>query len=217
MKRLLFFLLFFIFCIVVNAQIPYFAGTVDRGKMYAYTSVKARPGVNSIESYTSFQYGITNSFATGTDLYTSSGNAFWGLLLRYGLKVSRWYNVGMQLTPSFDLSNSFKFNYLTSGLYMNGAISTDGNLFWCSNTWLGINKGVEDTINQWTYLGYALKPTKKTSLTPMIGEIHSWRFDNDLDLACGIYYSVKKFNFYFWGNDFFKSHPRLVFGFDITL
>lgn len=202
---------------MLKAQIPYFAETVNIGKMYAYSSVKARPGINAIESYTSFQYGIADSFAAGTDLYTTSGYAYWGFLLRYGLKVNKWYKVGVQLTPSFDLSNNFKFNYLTSGLYMNGAISADEKLFWCSNTWIGTNKGVEDTINQWTYIGYSIKTTKKTSLTPMIGELHSWKFDNDFDLGFGAYYSVKGFNFYLWGNDFFKSHPRLVFGFDITL
>ena len=30
----------------VMAQIPYFAGTVGDGKLYGYTSVKARPGIN---------------------------------------------------------------------------------------------------------------------------------------------------------------------------
>ena len=39
------------------AQIPYFAGTVGDGKLYGYSSVKVRPGINHQETYTTFQYG----------------------------------------------------------------------------------------------------------------------------------------------------------------
>ena len=46
-----------LFSMKVIAQIPYFAGTVGDGKLYGYTSVKARPGINHQETYTTFQYG----------------------------------------------------------------------------------------------------------------------------------------------------------------
>ena len=117
------------------AQIPYFAKTVDQDRMYAYTSMKVRPGINSQETYTTFQYGLSNSLATGLDLYTSNGNSYWGILMRYGACLSKYFNVGVQVTPSFNLSDNFKFAYLTSALYLNGNITKDGNTLWCANTW----------------------------------------------------------------------------------
>ena len=51
----------------------------------------------------------------------------------------------------------------------------------------------------------------------MVGAIHSWRFDQDVDIAAGFYYTLKKWNFYVWGNDFLKAHPRVAIGIDFTL
>ena len=56
---------------MAKAQVPYFAKTVGQNRMYAYTSMKVRPSINSQETYTTFQYGLSNSLATGLDLYTS--------------------------------------------------------------------------------------------------------------------------------------------------
>ena len=50
-----------------------------------------------------------------------------------------------------------------------------------------------------------------------LGAIHSWKFDQDVDLAVGAYYTINNWNFYLWGNDLLKSHPRLVVGIDFTL
>ena len=99
---------------------------------------------------------------------------------------------------------------------MNGQITKDGKLFWCSNTWFGLNKGADNTYTNWEYLGYTFK-AGKNSITPMIGAIHSWKFDQDVDLAAGLYYSIGKFNLYLWGNDFFKDNPRIVAGVDFAL
>lgn len=199
------------------AQIPYFAGTVGDGKLYGYTSVKARPGINKQETYTTFQYGLGDHWATGMDLYTGLNCAYWGGLVRYGLNICKWYNIGSEVISSFDLNNSFKFSYLTSALYMNGAISNDGNLFWCTNTWWGVNKGAENTFSNYEYLGYSLHLKHGHTITPMIGAIHSWKFDQDMDVAAGFYYSVKNWNLYVWGNDFLKSHPRFIVGIDFAL
>ena len=77
-----------IFCclsvVVVKAQVPYFAGTAGDGNLYGYTSVKFRPGINAQETYTCFQYGIGDQFATGADLYTGKNCAYWGALARWG-------------------------------------------------------------------------------------------------------------------------------------
>ena len=202
---------------LVKAQVPYFSGTVGDGKLYGYTSLKFRPSINNQETYTCFQYGLGDYAATGVDIYTGLNSAYAGVLVRGGYKVNQWFGIGGQLTPSFDLNNSMKFSYLTAALYMNGSITNDGNLFWCSNTWLGVNNGSDNTLSQWTYLGYSIPTCESQSITPMVGAIHSWKFDQDADLAVGAYYTIGKWNLYLWGNDFFKEHPRFVVGIDFTL
>jgi hypothetical protein len=199
------------------AQIPYYAGTVGDGKLYGYSSVKARPGINHQETYTTFQYGLGDHFATGMDLYTGLNCAYWGVLARYGVSISKWYNIGAEATSSFNLNDSFKFSYLTSALYMNGAISNDGHLFWCTNTWWIVNEGADNTFSNYEYLGYSIGLKNGDSLTPMVGAIHSWKFDQDADIAAGFYYTRKNWTLYIWGNDFLKSHPRMVVGIDFVL
>lgn len=200
-----------------NAQVPYFAGTPGDKNLYGYTSLKIRPDINAQETYTCFQYGISEYMATGVDIYTGLNCSYVGVLLRGGYKVNKWFGIGGQATPSFDLNNKMRFSYFTGAVYMNGDITCDGNLFWCSNTWFGINQAAPNTYSQWTYLGYTIPTCKGQSVTPMIGEIHSWRFDQKVDLAIGAYYSIGKFNIYVWGNDFFKENPRIVFGIDFKL
>lgn len=209
-----------ILCIMAfsaKAQVPYFAGAPGDDNLYGYTSLKFRPGINNQETYSCFQYGITDYAATGVDIYASPYSSYMGILLRGGYKVNQWFGIGAQATPSFDLNNSMKFSYFTGAIYMNGNISSSGNFFWCSNTWFGVNKGSTNTYSQWTYLGYTISTYKEQSITPMVGEIHSWKFDQEVDLAFGAYYSIGKFNLYIWGNDFFKEHPRIVFGIDFKV
>lgn len=79
-------LMLFVIMVSANAQIPYFSGTAGDGKIYGYTSVKFRPGMNAQETYTTFQYGVTDYVALGTDLYTGAGQTYWGFLLRGGYK-----------------------------------------------------------------------------------------------------------------------------------
>ena len=202
--------------VMMNAQVPYFAGTVGNKNVYAYTSLKFRPSLSVVESYTTFQYGITDYAAIGTDIYSYNNSVYWGFLARGGYKFNKWYGVGLQATPSFDLGNNFEFSYLTLGLYQNGAITPNGNLFWVSNTWAGINIVGTNTWNQWWYLGYYFDINGKSSITPMIGCLHDWKFENPVDLALGFYYTFRKFNFYVWGNDFLGNNMRLVTGIDFT-
>lgn len=217
MKKQILSLMVTLTSVEVLAQVPYFAGTVGDGKLYGYTSLKVRPGINGQETYTCFQYGIGDHFAAGTDIYTGVNSAYWGFLARYGSKISPWFGIGAQVTPSFDLNNSFKYSYTTGAIYMNGQITNDGKLFWCSNTWLGLNKDSDNTYTNWEYLGYTFSFKNGQSLTPMLGAIHSWKFDRDVDIAAGAYYSVGKFNIYLWGNDFLKDNPRIVVGVDFAL
>ena len=220
MRRILFALVAMLLAINVSAQVPYFAGTVGNGKLYGYTSLKVRPGINAQETYTCFQYGIGDHFATGTDIYTGVNSAYWGFLVRYGYKISPWFGIGAQVTPSFDLKDSFKYSYTPGAIYMNGQITKDGKLFWCSNTWFGVNSfsdNNKNTYTNWEYLGYTFSFKNGQSITPMVGAIHSWKFDQDVDLAAGFYYSIGKFNLYLWGNDFLKENPRIVAGVDFAL
>ena len=199
------------------AQVPYFAGTVGDGKLYGYTSFKARPGINAQESYTCFQYGLGDHAAVGTDIYTGVGSAYWGFLFRYGLKISPWFGIGGQVTPSFDMNDSFNYSYTTGAVYMNGQLTSDGKLFWCSNTWLGLNRGSDNTYTNWEYLGYSFSLKNGRGITPMLGAIHSWKFDREVDIAAGLYYSIGSWNIYVWGNGFLHDHPRFVVGIDFAL
>lgn len=199
------------------AQIPYFAATVGDGKLYGYTSLKARPGINHQETYTTFQYGLGDHFATGIDLYTGPDCAYWGALVRYGVKPSKWFNVGAEVISSFNLNDSFKFSYLTSGLYLNGAITGDEHLFWCTNTWWVVNDGADDAYFNYEYLGYTIPLKDDRSITPMIGAVHSWRLNQDPEPAAGLYFTFKNWNIYLWGHDFLYSHPRLVVGIDFVM
>ncbi len=217
MRKIVIFSFALICSVRAIAQIPYFAGTVGDGKLYGYTSLKVRPGINHQETYTTFQYGLGDHWATGVDLYTGPDCAYWGGLMRYGLNISKWINIGAEVTSSFDLNNSFKFSYLTSALYMNGAISNDGNLFWCSNTWWVVHDGSDNTFSNYEYLGYTIHLKNQRAITPMLGAIHSWKFDQDIDVGAGFYYTIGNWNLYLWGNDFLKSHPRLIAGIDFVL
>lgn len=217
MKRVISIICFALFTVVVKGQIPYFSGTAGNGNLYGYTSVKFRPGINAQETYSSFQYGITDYAAIGTDIYTGGEQAYWGFLIRGGYKANKWYGIGLQATPSFNLNDSFKYSYLTLGLYQNGAISSNGKLFWVSNTWATVNRNGSSSWNQWWYLGYYFDFKDKGGVTPMVGCLHDWEFKSDADLAVGLYYTYKKWNFYAWGNDLFKDNPRIVVGIDFKL
>ena len=217
MKKIFSIIIIVLFAKSAIAQIPYYAGTVGNGKLYGYTSVKVRPGQNQQETYTTFQYGLTSHLDVGIDLYTGPDCAFWGALLRGGLPLSKWFNVGGEVISSFDLNDNFRFSYLTSGLYLNGAITADSRFFWCSNTWWTRYRGAHDTYSNYEYLGYNIPLTQGRSLTPMVGAVHSWQFDDDLQPAAGLYFAFGTYNLYLWSHDLLASHPRFVLGLDFVL
>ena len=217
MKRILHLLLIVIgLSFSTYAQIPYFAQTVGDCNLYGYTSLKFRPGVNAQETYSTFQFGIGDHSATGIDLYTRGPNIYGGVLARVGYSLSQWFNIGAQITPSFNFSENMKFSYLTTALYLNGAITSDSKLFWDANTWYGINRGAKNTLNQYLYLGASFNLPKSQVITPMIGTIYSWMFDKKADFTFGAYWTVKKFNFYLWTNDILEKHPRAIIGVDFV-
>lgn len=216
MKHLFCTTLIIILTLSVRAQIPYFASTVGDCNLYGYTSLKFRPGVNSQETYSTFQFGIGNNTATGIDLYTSDNSVYGGVLVRIGYAINKWFKIGAQITPSFEISDNMKFSYLTNALYLNGAISGDGKWFWNANTWYGVNKGMKNTLTQYLYIGSSFSLPKNQVITPMIGTIYSWMFDKKTDLTFGAYWTIQKFNIYLWTNDILEKHPRIIMGIDFT-
>lgn len=201
----------------LDAQIPYYAPTVGNGHFEAYTSLKIRLGEKHLGSYNSFQYGIGDYCAVGTDLTVTDENVCWGFIGRFGYTFSKYFKAGIQLTPGFNISNSFRFDNLSTAIYMNGAITKDEKLFWASNTFYNYYHRRSDDIDQWLYLGYKVGLAKLHTITPMIGTLYSWKFDSSPDIALGAYYSVNKFNFYLWGDDLLKSHPRVVVGLEVSM
>ena len=81
---------------------------------------------------------------------------------------------------------------------------------------LGKKLYAENTFDQYWYLAGKLPTGKNSSFWPHIGLTHSWKFNEDPDLAAGFFYVYKQYSFYLWGNDFFKEHPRLTFAIDFT-
>ena len=207
-----------IFAIVaqMRAQVPYYGATVGKEHFFVYHSLKIRPGINNQRTYTTLQFGVNDWFSVGTDLTTGPGEKFVGYYLRVGKKFNQWFSVGLQSAPTFDLDDSHKFGYLNTGFFMNGDITKDGKLFWTINTWHTIDKDGENTFDQYWYLAGKLPTGKNSSFWPHIGLTHSWKFNEDSDLAAGFFYVYKQYSFYIWGNDFFKEHPRLTLAVDFT-
>ena len=217
MTRAVFLAVTWLLTMTASAQIPYYANTVGNGKLYGYSSLSVRPGINRQGTYTTFQYGIGDHLTTGIDLRTIPDCAYWGALIRYGLPICQWFNLGAAVTPSFDLNHHFKFSYLISALYLNGAISKNGHLFWCTNTWWTVNKGAAAEYSNYEYLGYTISMKKHYAITPMIGATHSWKFNQDATIDTGFYITYKSWNLYLWADDILDAHPRYIIGLDFAL
>lgn len=217
MRKLVLTLLVGLITSTIYAQIPNFAGTAGDSLLDGYTAFKFRPGINHIETYSTFQYGVGDHWAFGSDLYTGPDEADWGFTARYGNTNNKWFNFGMQTTPSFDLHDNFHFTYWTNALYLKGAITPDKRFFWNTNTWWIIYDGSENEVSNDEYLGYEFPTGENKSLTIMAGAHHDWKFNDDVDLAGGAFYTHNAWIFYLWGNDFLKSHPRVVLGIEFLL
>ena len=212
MKKVLLSVLLLFAVTAVKAQVPNFGTTAGDNKLYGYSSMKYRPKTDVWETYSTLQYGFTDYINIGADLYTGAENSYIGYTFRTGVKVSPYFSIGAQFTPSFDMNANHKFAYMTEALYMNGNITKDGNLFWITDTWLEQADHKMSSAKQWTYLGYTctLGKSGNNSLTPMAGIIHDWKFESDVDLSFGAYYTYKNVNLYAWTNDILTDHPRII-------
>ena len=72
------------------------------------------------------------------------------------------------------------------------------------------------SVSQYWYLCRHFNFENGNSITPMLGFLHSWEFDEDLNVAAGFYYSYKLINLYLWGDRFFEDNPRLNIGLEFA-
>ena len=211
MKKLLLFVCVMFIAIAAKAQVPNFGTTAGNQKLYGYSAMKYRAKEKSWETYSTLQYGVTDYMNVGADLYTVGSSTYLGYTFRTGTKISPYFSIGAQFTPSFNLGENHKFAYMTEALYMNGNITKDGRMFWVTDTWLEQTSHEFSSAKQWTYLGYTCPlGNKGNSITPMAGIIHDWKFESDVDLSFGAYYSHKNINVYVWTNDILTDHPRFI-------
>ena len=216
MKKIIAFL--FVLCCLtdeLHSQVPYFADTPGDNTLYGYVSMKFRPGINAQETYTTFQYGLGNQLAIGTDISTSVDNSYIGFLFRAGKALNKWFKFGGQVTPSFNLQKNLELHHITAALYLNGAITKSSRLFWVSNTWFTYYLDGAYDIDQWAYLGYTCPLGSQSSISPLAGTIYSWKLNSAPKLAAGAYLTAKEtYNFYLWFDSLFEKSPRIVIGMD---
>lgn len=212
MKRILLLACLMLLPFVAKAQVPNFGSTAGNENLYGYSAIKYRANVRTWETYTTLQYGVTEYMNIGADLYTSGYDSYLGYTFRIGKKISPYFSIGAQFTPSFAVSENHSFAYMTEGLYMNGNITENGRMFWITDTWLEQAEHKLSSAKQWTYLGYTcpLGECGKNSITPMAGIINDWKFESDIDLSLWLYYSHNNINLYAWANDILTDHPRFV-------
>lgn len=216
MRKILSIIILVFVTTALSAQVPYFGATVGEGKVFGYSSLKFRPGINAQETYTTLQFGVTDYFSVGTDIYANNGTVDHGLYARTGWTWNKWFSAGIQAAYVSNLRENYKFSNVNTGVFFNGNVIENGLLFWTSNTWLTFNQDGNHSYKQWWYLGSNIRIDESNSIVPMVGLIHSWKFDTDVDLAAGFYYVYKKYSFYLWGNDFFTEYPRLTVAVDFT-
>lgn len=136
MKKTLLVICLMIIAIAAKAQVPNFGTTAGDQKLYGYSAMKYRAKTKTWETYSTLQYGVTDYMNVGADLYYNGSDSYIGYTFRTGKKLSPYFSVGAQFTPSFNLGENHKFAYMTEALYMNGNITRDGRMFWVTNTWL---------------------------------------------------------------------------------
>ena len=198
-------------CVCALSQVPFYAPAPGDGKLFGYHSVKFRPAVNFQETFTTFQYGIGKT-AVGLELYTCPTGVYSGYTFRAGFYESNYFNLGVQTSPTFSLSDSHRFSYITSGLYMHGAFDHEGKYYWLSNSLWTVHTDKMADIEHWLYLGAKFQLPNGTVLNPMAGTIHSWRFDSVPDLALGCSWAIGNYEFLVWTNNYTRDDFRIVFG-----
>ena len=198
-------------CGALHAQVPFYAAAPGDGVLFGYHSLKFRPANGYNESFTTFQYGIGKT-AVGLELYTCPTGVYSGYTFRAGFYKSNYFNIGFQTSPTFSMSDHHKFSYITSGLYVHGAFEPTGRFYWLSNTLWTVHADKMADIEHWLYLGAKFPLSNGSLIHPMVGTIHSWRFDSNPDLALGCSWAVGHYEFFLWSSNYFRDAVRVVFG-----
>lgn len=160
--------------ISINAQIPYFGSTQGKDKKYVYSSYRFQEKT----MYNTFQYGVTDRFDVGMDMYVNHSTNYPGITVRYYVVKTNHFDLGVMNFTNFE---DYKFSFNVVGLMMNGNYKGFSII---SNTWYTTPK----TLDQWTYIGY-----KIGNFNPYIGHANE-------KLAYGFWYKVGMSNLYVWNN-----------------
>jgi hypothetical protein len=210
MKKFIMTFMVAMFAIISMAQVPYYAGSQGKNKTYTYFSTKVHPGHNNQQMYITMQHGLTDYLDIVTDATIGTGWEYQGFGLRFNALNTKYFGLGGQVMADFNLGDNYKYDYTCASLYMNGTIA--GGLHWVSNTWYTIYDKADNTVDQWTYLGYTIG-----KWTPMVGAITNCTDDFKTDLALGVYVNAYKNGYvYLWGSGLTNNvyNPRVVVGFD---
>lgn len=209
MKKLILIIIAAILTVAAKSQIPYYGNTQGKGETYTYFSTKFHPGVNNQQMYITAQHGVLNKLDLVTDATIGTNWAYQGWGIRFNVFKSNKLSIGGQLMADFDINNSYKFNYNCNSLYLHWYLNK--SLHFVSNTWWTIYDESDNTVEQWTYIGYHIG-----KFTPMIGIDNYFTKSHGSDLMAGIYYSVGKVNVYAWSSNLTKNFgdTRVVLGFD---
>ena len=94
MRRIIFAMLLGIMATAAMAQVPNFGTTCGHGNVYAYQTLKFRPGQNAMETYSTLQVGASDNFMGGFDYYTGPGGSrYFGIVARGGYKFNQYFKL----------------------------------------------------------------------------------------------------------------------------
>ena len=201
----------------LSAQVPYFGACPEKGLFTGYTSLSYYTADNAWDSYTFFQYAFTDYLAGGMHIDASKYGATWGPEIRGGYNVSDYFMFSLHVMSSFDLTDKFKFSYVSNGLYMEGTILKDRKLFWLTNTYCNVFRGGSTDINQLWYLGSDIPLGGEHTLTPMVAFTHSWKFNEDPNLDIGLMYVYKNWSFFAWCGEIISGKPYISLGIEFDI
>lgn len=191
MRKVLLILLCLGLSLNAMAQMPYFkAQTGLDSKVFISTSLSSSGSGLGTHSTVQYREGI---IGMGLDFTSGAAGNYLGVTFRLIRDYSKYFNFSLKVTPSFNLKDKMKLKYTTINFYLNGAITKDEKLFWLSNTDWYSNNFWYGIFTQYTYLAYQIDLFNNFSLTPFVGETHSWRLDGPVDITTGLSIDYERF------------------------
>lgn len=216
MKKTLLITLLTVVTMAVSAQIPYYADPLGKGTIYGYAEFGFHPGINAQEFSTYWQYGCTDWLDAGFDYSLAEEYSSMAVTAKFGYMFSKWFGASAMIQPWFAVNNNFQFDGLLTTVILQGSLTKNEKLYWLSNTALGWLNEYKGYNAQTWYLAYKFKFKNEDTLSPMIGVVHNWKFDEDAAPTAGLYYTHKRLGVYLWGGDLLASFPRFGIALDVT-